>query len=377
MPMSPALAIERSRLTIVDTAITWSGSVACRIPRKNPMVRMASPLVKQAHLFSEFQGPAHRSISEMEETFRGKWMRRVSLFTKDPHELSGGMREARPAPRNEVDVARHVHLPHFYLLHPTMFDLPMHAHARHDGHTHAHLHEAFDAFDGGHFNGHVERGAVSSKEFDDAAAKGRFHDVGDKILVSQVGDIDFALPREDVLGMHHESQLILEDFGGLKLGVAGHEGNRAQIQAVVEDFVRDVPRKHAVHADLDAGMFFAEFREGGKQGVNGAFVHAEGKLAALQALQFGEPFFHFITEVHQALGVIFEERSRIGEADGASAADEERLAERVLESADRQADGGLSAVKTLPGAGEAALFGHHQKDLKFTKIQELFLRQAV
>src|SRR5260370_40596480 len=72
MPMSPALAIERSRLTIVETAITWSGSVACRIPRKNPMVRMASPLVKQAHLFSEFQGPAHRSITEMEETFRGK-----------------------------------------------------------------------------------------------------------------------------------------------------------------------------------------------------------------------------------------------------------------------------------------------------------------
>src|SRR5260370_42672356 len=72
MPMSPALAIERSRLTIVETAITWSGSVACRIPRKNPMVRMASPLVKQAHLFSEFQGPAHRSITEMEETLRGK-----------------------------------------------------------------------------------------------------------------------------------------------------------------------------------------------------------------------------------------------------------------------------------------------------------------
>src|SRR5260370_41796545 len=72
MAMSPALAIERWRLTIVDTAITWSGSVACRIPRKNPMVRMASPLVKQAHLFSEFQGPAHRSITEMEETLRGK-----------------------------------------------------------------------------------------------------------------------------------------------------------------------------------------------------------------------------------------------------------------------------------------------------------------
>src|SRR6266566_4775234 len=212
--MRPALAIERSRLTIVDTAITWSGSVACRIPRKNPMVRMASPLVKQAHLFSEFQGPAHRSISEMEETFRGKWMRRVSLFTKDPHELSGGMREARPAPRNEVDVARHVHLPHFYLLHPTMFDFPMNAHARHDGHAHAHLNEALDAFDGGHFNGHVERGAVSRKQLNDAAAKGRFDAMRDEVLFSKLGDIDFPLFGEEMLGRHDQSQFIFQDFRG-------------------------------------------------------------------------------------------------------------------------------------------------------------------
>src|SRR5260370_8098921 len=74
--------------------------------------------------FLEFQRPAHRSISEMEETFRGK----CSLFTKDAHELSGGMREARPAPRTEVDGPRHVPCPHFYLLHPTTFPFPINPH---------------------------------------------------------------------------------------------------------------------------------------------------------------------------------------------------------------------------------------------------------
>jgi hypothetical protein len=53
MPISPAFTIERSRLTIVDTAITWSGSVACRIPRKNPIARMANPLVIESfHRYS-------------------------------------------------------------------------------------------------------------------------------------------------------------------------------------------------------------------------------------------------------------------------------------------------------------------------------------
>src|SRR5260370_2760078 len=293
----------------------------------------------------------------------------VSLFAKDAHELAGGVREARTAPRDKIYVTRHVQLPHFYFLHPTVLDFPEHAHARHDGHTHAHLHEALDAFDGRHFDGHVERGAVSRKEFYDTEPKGRFHDVRNESFIAEVGDIDFALLREDMLGMHDESQLVFQDFRGLKLGIAGDERNRAEIQAVVQDFMRDVARKHAVHAHLDTRMFFAEFREGGEQGVNGAFVHTEGKFAALQALQFGEPLFHFIAEVHQALGVILEERSRIGEADRARAADEERLAERVLEFADRQADGRLGAVKAFPGARETALFCHHQKDLKFAEIQ--------
>src|SRR5260370_36827583 len=43
--MKAALAMERSRLTIVETAMTWSGSVAWRMPRKKPIARMANPLV--------------------------------------------------------------------------------------------------------------------------------------------------------------------------------------------------------------------------------------------------------------------------------------------------------------------------------------------
>jgi len=44
-PIHPARESVFSRLIIVDTATTWSGSVACRIPRKNPMPRIRSPLV--------------------------------------------------------------------------------------------------------------------------------------------------------------------------------------------------------------------------------------------------------------------------------------------------------------------------------------------
>jgi len=98
-------------------------------------------------------------------------------------------------------------------------------------------------------------------------------------------------------------------------------------------------------------MQFAKFGEGGKKRVNGAFVDAEGKFTAVEALEFAEALFDLVAEVDETFGVIPEQCAGIGQADGASAANEERLAERILELADGQTDGRLRAVKTLGSAG--------------------------
>ena len=102
--------------------------------------------------------------------------------------------------------------------------------------------------------------------------------------------------------------------------------------------------------------------------MDGAFVDTEREFAALEAFEFGEALFDFIAEIDEPLGVIFQEGSGIGEADGAGAANDERLAERVLELANGQANGGLGAVKALGGARKAALFCHHEKNLKFAEV---------
>src|SRR5215467_11071600 len=45
IPVQAARLILFCRLTMVVTAITWSGSVACRMPRKNPMAMMERKLI--------------------------------------------------------------------------------------------------------------------------------------------------------------------------------------------------------------------------------------------------------------------------------------------------------------------------------------------
>ena len=174
---------------------------------------------------------------------------------------------------------------------------------------------------------------IAREKLDDAAAKGGFDDVGDESFFAEVGDVDFALAGQRMLGRDDEDELVFQDFGGLQLRVARNEGDGAEIEAVVEDFVRDVAGKHAVHAHLHAGMFFAEDGERGEQSVDGAFVDAQRKFAALEAFELGEALFDFVAEVEEALGVVLQQGAGVGHAHRAGATDKERLAEAVFEFA--------------------------------------------
>ena len=206
------------------------------------------------------------------------------------------------------------------------------------------------------------------KSLDDTAAKGRFNDVGDEVFFAELLDFDFAFFCQRVLGRNDESELVLQNFGRLKLRIARDKRNRAEIEAVVDHFVGNIAGEHAMKADLNARVGFSEVSQGGKESMDGALVDAEGEFAALEALEVHQAFLDFVAQVEEALGVFAKEGAGVGEADGARAADEEGLAEGFFELADGQADRGLRAVKAFGGAREAALAGDGQKDLEFSEI---------
>ena len=302
--------------------------------------------------------------SQHERSLRGRrWL--ALLAFEDAHEFGGGVGETRAATGNDIEMARHVELANLDFLQRAMLDFPIDAHAGNDGDAHAHLDKAFNAFDGGHFHGHVERGAVTGEKFDHAATEGRFDNVGDEVFLAEFLDFDFALFGERMLGRDDESQFVFQDFGSLKLRIARDEGDSTEVEAVVHDFVRDVAGEHAVQADLDAGVRLAESGEGGEKGVDGTFIDAEGKFATLEAFQFHEALFDFVTQVQQAFGIFAEQGASIRQADGTGTADEERLAEGLFELADGQTDSRLGAVEPFGGAREAAFASDGQKDLQF------------
>jgi hypothetical protein len=129
--------------------------------------------------------------------------------------------------------------------------------------------------------------------------------------------------------------------------------------------VGDIAGKNAVYADLNGGMFLAEDGQGGKQSVDGTFIYAEGKFAALEAFEVGKAFFYLVAEVDEALGVFLEDHAGVGHTHRPGATNEQGLAKTVFELADGEADGGLCAEEALGSAGKAAFFGDGEEDLQF------------
>src|SRR5258708_28939663 len=126
--MKAALAMERSRLTIVETAMTGSGSVAWRMPRKKPIARMANPLVM---VFARLKSLHLQHTGEWVDAHASRGCR-SGLFAvaQNAHEFGGRMREARASARDKVDVAGAALPPPPPLFHPAMLAFPPLAHAR-------------------------------------------------------------------------------------------------------------------------------------------------------------------------------------------------------------------------------------------------------
>ncbi len=111
-------------------------------------------------------------------------------------------------------------------------------------------------------------------------------------------------------------------------------------------------------------------RESRKQRVNRAFVHAEGNLAALQSAQFPHALADLFAQIQHAVGVLDEQKARVGQRRRARAANEQRLPHPLLKLANRDAHGGLRPVKLFGGSRKASLANDSLKYLQRRQIHD-------
>ncbi len=216
----------------------------------------------------------------------------------------------------------------------------------------------------GEFDVHVEGDSMLGEKLDDALAVGRLDDVSDEGFFAEGFDVDIATLREFMAGPDDEHEGIAVELDGGEFALFGEIGDDADVELVIEKLAGHVAREDAVNADVDAGIEGAEAIESREQGVDGAFVDADGDLAALKALEFVEAFANFFAEVEHPVCVFEEQHAGVGEGFGACTGDEQGLADPFFELAHGDANGGLGAEELLGGARVAALVGYHLEHLQ-------------
>ena len=105
-----------------------------------------------------------------------------------------------------------------------------------------------------------------------------------------------------------------------------------------------------------------------QQNMHRRLVHADNHPPAPDFLQLPHRLFGLILQSCQSLGVVEQDGARLGQLPGFGRAVEQPLAELDLEPSDCLADGRLCAVQAGSGAREAALGGHHLKDVQLVQF---------
>ncbi len=140
-------------------------------------------------------------------------------------------------------------------------------------------------------------------------------------------------------------------------------GNHSDIQLMIQHLARNVARKYAMDANLDSGVCLPVAVESRKQGMDRAFVHADGHLAALEAAQFLHALADLLAEIEHAVGILEEQHAGIRQGPRAGSLHEERLAHPVLELAHGYTHRRLCAIELFRRAGKAAFVRHRLKYL--------------
>ena len=234
--------------------------------------------------------------------------------------------------------------------------------ARQQRQPHSHLHRPLDAVEARQRDDDLQLDAPLLEEPQHAVARRRRIVVRHERLGRHLLHRHRPAPRERVRGRHEQNELVAADGHLEQPGLDRMKRQRAEVEAPLLHFDRDLSRGHAADVDGDVGILLAKARDERQQGVHGRLVGADQHAAAPQVAQFAHGRLRLLGEPHEAAAVVLQHAAGVGQRAVLRRPVEERFAEAGLEAPDGLADGGLGAVHFGGGAREAALLGDGQED---------------
>ena len=165
----------------------------------------------------------------------------------------------------------------------------------------------------------------------------------------------FLMSRERMARRYEHHELVVAEDDRAQLRLARMEREHAEVERALRDLRPDLPCRDAPDVHVHERMRFAEPRDERQDDVNGGFVGADQDAAATQVAEVLDGHLGLFGEAKQALRIVPEQPSGVGQRGVLGRPVEEALADALLEPADGLADGRLGPVQLHGRPGKAAL----------------------
>ncbi len=288
----------------------------------------------------------------------------------DGKESEAGMGVRRAGAMHKPETASDFQFGHGDLHEFATGELRLDGETGHESDAIAARHEAFDGFEAGQLNPHVEGGLVPGKGLDHPLAERRSDGVRDEVLRAQLADGNLLLFGERMFGVDDKGNGVGVDGNGVEARIFRAEGQDAELDGSLEELIGDLAGQRALHSDANLREIATKLVEHGKEPQAGIFVGSKGEAAAFEGAEFLERGDGFAAQTQQALGVAAQQFAGCGEGAVAGGALKEWLADLVFELANGVTDGGLGAAHAGGRTGKALFFGDGEKRFELIEVHE-------
>ena len=185
--------------------------------------------------------------------------------------------------------------------------------------------------------------------------------MGNHDLPAHFFERDPASGRKRVTRRRQQHDVVDAERHGVDAAVGGLKGEHAEIDGSVEERLGDLARGHPTDFDRHARVGTREPFDVRKQRVDGRFVRAHDHPSPADLLELPDRQLGLACQPQQALRIVLEQASGLGQGPVPRGPVEEPFAKLILDPPNGLADSRLGPVEPPGGRRKAAIGGNGEE----------------
>ncbi len=234
-------------------------------------------------------------------------------------------------------------------------DLSQRTSPRQHRNSEPHLYGALDPIEARQGNLNVERRVATLVDPEHAFARRRWVVVSNDRLAAHFFNRYSLFRCEPMTRVRQHDQLVAAKRDRLQPLVGWLKRQHTEIEAALEEFRCNLPRRHSPDLDARPRVLARELLDDVQERMHGRFIRTDDDTPVANVLQLPDGRLSFCRKAQQSDRMLLQQQARFGQGAVARCPIEQLVAKFIFQSPDRLADGRLRSMQFLGGLRKASI----------------------